>query len=262
MLFRVVIIMSYTSNYINWLKSNIVEEKISRDCVELTMPFLDRHNDHIQLYIKTIDSKYLITDQGYTITDLALSGVTFETSKRKELFNFNLSRHGVKHSDQDDSLYVISDIKDLAMAQHSLMQAILDIDDMFYLSSSNVKSIFIDEVASFFDAHNIYYSENIQMQGKSGFSFNYEFLLQRNKSNNERLIKIMNTPSKINAQRFIFQWEDTSAERNLNSTKATDFFVVINDDNGSIDSISSAFENYNIVSIPWSERSKYIDKFA
>jgi len=35
---------------------------------EITTPFLDNHNDHIQIYIKKSDSRLILTDNGQTIT--------------------------------------------------------------------------------------------------------------------------------------------------------------------------------------------------
>lgn len=61
------------NDYTNWLKDGMSFREIDR-YVEITTPFLDRHNDHIQLYLSKEKSSYILTDDGYTINDLSISG--------------------------------------------------------------------------------------------------------------------------------------------------------------------------------------------
>lgn len=63
----------------------------------------------------------------------------------------------------------------------------LRVDDMFALSKSKVISFFLDDIQEFFEENNIFYSDNVQFSGISGFSHNYDFLLQRTKTKPERL---------------------------------------------------------------------------
>jgi U3 small nucleolar ribonucleoprotein component len=62
--------------YIEWLCKNISIKEIN-GMYEITTPFLDNHNDHIQIYIKKSDSRLILTDNGQTITNLRLSGFEF-----------------------------------------------------------------------------------------------------------------------------------------------------------------------------------------
>jgi hypothetical protein len=59
--------------YAHWLKEKVKVKKIGDIC-ELTTPFVDRHNDYLQLYIKATPSGLLLTDDGYIIRDLEISG--------------------------------------------------------------------------------------------------------------------------------------------------------------------------------------------
>jgi len=67
--------VSTTDNLINrsydWLKAKTSRREIS-DWVEITTPYLDRHNDDIQIYLKRQDGEWVLTDDGYTLADLAL----------------------------------------------------------------------------------------------------------------------------------------------------------------------------------------------
>ena len=52
--------------YVEWLKQKINAKNIDGVC-EITTPFLDRHNDHLQIYIKKAGDALILTDDGYII---------------------------------------------------------------------------------------------------------------------------------------------------------------------------------------------------
>ena len=67
--------MKYSSTYLTWLKSEITEVDLGNGYTEITAPFLDRHNDYLQIYVKELEnSMYRLSDDMYTITDLKMSG--------------------------------------------------------------------------------------------------------------------------------------------------------------------------------------------
>jgi len=68
--------------YANWLKERVKLKTIGDVC-ELTTPFVDRHNDYLQIYVKATHSGMLLTDDGYAIRDLEMSGLEFNTDRRK-----------------------------------------------------------------------------------------------------------------------------------------------------------------------------------
>ena len=70
--------------YIEWLKQRIKVEDINGVC-EITTPFLDRHNDHLQIYVKRTNNILLLTDDGYILRDLQLSGFESTTEKRRKI---------------------------------------------------------------------------------------------------------------------------------------------------------------------------------
>jgi len=55
--------------YVSWLRKGISSDKLEEAC-ELTTPFLDRHNDHLQIYAVKHDGKIVLSrmmDMFYTI---------------------------------------------------------------------------------------------------------------------------------------------------------------------------------------------------
>lgn len=254
--------MNFTNQYLNWLRDNITEETIGQDLYEITLPFLDFRNDYIQIYIKKLgDSRYRVTDLGLTINELELSGVHLDTAKRKELFRFNLLRHGLMFDTIDDSVYTDVDISEIALAKHRIIQGIMDINDMFYLSTSNVRSLFIEDVRIFFEENNIFYTADINITGQSGLTHSYDFLLQRNKDHNDRLISTMNRPDKANTERLLFRWWDTEEVRNKKSYPM-EFYVFMNDDKNVSAEVISAFQQYGATPIQWSKRQEALPLLA
>lgn len=251
--------MMFSSTYLDWLKSEITEEDLGNGYTEITAPFLDRHNDYIQIYIQAIkDGMYRISDDMYTITDLKMSGLDFKTPKRKQILQDIVRKRGIELDFKRDELYLIVSKNNLGEAQHQLFQAMLDINDLFYLNQSSIKSFFFEDVTKYFDSHEIYYSKDISLRGRSGYTQNFDFLLQRNKSHPERFIKLLNNPSRSHLERFIFSWTDIKEQRGEEGK----FIVLINDQDKSIDTHVAHLNEYDIQGIPWSKKNEYQEAFA
>lgn len=112
--------IDFIDMYVDWLKSNIKAADIN-DYIEITTPFLDRHNDHIQIYVKQENGKLTITDDSYTISDLIMSGCDLNSSKLRSILNVILNGFGVRM--KNDELYVEANFENFAQKKHMLMQA-------------------------------------------------------------------------------------------------------------------------------------------
>ena len=49
-------IKELNSQYFDWLRDNTILREINDDWTEITTPFLDRHNDCLQIYVKPDNS--------------------------------------------------------------------------------------------------------------------------------------------------------------------------------------------------------------
>lgn len=121
-------------DYREWLYNKTYIREIDKDWIEITTPYLDRHNDYIQIYTRKQDNGYIIIDDGYIIEDLQQSGCNLETPKRKMLLTQTLNGFEVKN--EDGILQVDADIDNFAMKKHSLIQAMLAINNLFCFVSS------------------------------------------------------------------------------------------------------------------------------
>lgn len=222
-------IQKLINDYTDWLKSEITFEKIG-EYYEITTPYLDNANDYLQLYVKQEDNQILFTDDSMTINNLKIYGVQLD----------------------GDELIAKVPINNFPQKKHLFIQAMLRIDDMFSLSKIRVSSLFLDGVQEFFAEKEIYCTDNVQFMGKSGFSHNYDFLIQRSKTKPERLCQAVNNPNKTAMSNILFAWNDTKLVRGNNSQ----LIVILNDQNSISKGIEEAFINYETKVIRWSERNK------
>ena len=93
--------------YLAWLRNRIDFEKIG-DAFEITTPFLDRHNDRIQIYVYPHGSGLRLSDDGYTIADLTSSGCGLDTPRQRAMLETMLNGFGVK--EKDGTLFVDSSL--------------------------------------------------------------------------------------------------------------------------------------------------------
>lgn len=241
-------IQKLITEYAEWLKREITFEKIG-EYYEITTPYLDNANDYLQIYVRQEGNEIYFTDDAYTINTLKMNGIQF-TGNRKEHLNKILRQYGIDLN--GDELVAKAPVHAFPQKKHMFVQAMLRVDDMFALSRSRVASYFLDDVQTYFDQQDIFYSDNVQFVGKSGFSHNYDFLLQRSKTKPERLCQAVNNPNKSNMGNIIFKWNDTKPSRKEDSQ----LIVLLNDDNKIARGVEEAFENYDVKVVRWSNRFK------
>ena len=239
------------AKYIDWLKKEITIDDIEcNNTFEITTPFLDRFNDYIQIYVTILgDNEVKISDGQYVISNLKSSGVDIKTDKREAILLSILKRNGVFKN--KDELYVISNLVDFPQKKLNLIQTMINIDDMFMLTSNIVASLFLEDIKLFFDSKEIYYTDNINIQGKSGFNYSYDFILQRSKNKPERVCKAINNGTKSNMENTLFSWYDTKENRNKDSK----LIVLLNDKNNIENGVIEGFKQYDVEVIKWSERN-------
>lgn len=244
------------SEYADWIKNNsfVREVRDGKYCA-ITTPFMDRHNDHIDIYItKTDNGEYLLTDDGDTIADLMMSGTFPNTPKRKQVLQTALNGFGVE-TDGEDIFVKVAHSGDLPRKKHALLQAILAVNDMYMMSQESAYSFFREDVSAFFTARNISFVADVKLAGKTGYDHNIDFVLPGSPRVPERLIKTINrASSKDQVLSVVFAFSDIAAIRKSKSEQV----VLYNDEYGSISSdAEKALNQYEIKHIPWSKKEEY-----
>ena len=128
-------VQSLLDGYWRWLRDQTSLREV-HDCVEITTPYLDRHNDFLQIYAKRHDDGFILTDDGYTVADLEQSGCTIDNPMRNDLLKTIVSGFGVQISEATRELEVRASAGNFALRKHNLVQAMLAVSDLVYLASS------------------------------------------------------------------------------------------------------------------------------
>ncbi len=245
-----------TEKYLDWLRDEITFRQRGQT-VEVTAPFLDRHNDYIQFYAKRDANGLLLTDHGYTISDLEMSGCQLDTLKRQALLKTTLNGFGV--SLVDGELCVKATAGNYARKKHRLLQAMLAVNDLFYLASSSVRSLYHEDVVAWLDDAEIRYTPRVKLSGKTGYDHHYDFVIPKSVSHPERVLLSINNPDRASAERTVFAWEDTKDARRGDSRA----YAILNDTQSILSpSVLDAFRNYDVHPVPWSERESVREELA
>lgn len=244
-------------NYFKWLKDNTSTKLINDTWSEITTPYLDRHNDCLQIYAKKEDNKIILTDDGYIIDDLESSGCFLDSPRRIEILNTTLRGFGV--SRDNNQLIVNTSVDNFPQKKHDLIQAMLAVNDLFYLSKPQIQNLFLDDVVSWFDENDIRYVQKAKFTGKSGFDNMFDFSIPKSKKYSERLVQTITNPTKDNSLNLVFKWLDTKDERPTESV----LYALLNDTDKAITSqVNEAFSNYGINVMPWSEKENFKELLA
>lgn len=246
------------AEYLKWIKDNTVTKTVKEGKVcSISTPFLDRHNDHLDIYLSRTNDSLKLTDNGYTIADLKMSGFEINTPKRESILKTALNGFGVKMNGNDE-LYVDANSQNIGQKKHYLLQAILAVNDMFNLAQETIYSLFKEDVELYFKSNDIFFSKDIKLTGKSGFDHNIDFLIPASKNKPERLIKAINNAIKDTVLSSIMAFND------INQTRETPTrnFVVYNDLERDVSKdVIGALDNYAVKHIPWSQRELCLAEF-
>lgn len=243
--------------YFKWLKDKTITRNINSTWTEITTPYLDRHNDYLQIYAKKEKDEILLTDDGYIINDLEMSGCSLDTPRRKDMLLTTLNGFGVQI--QDNCLFVKANVNTFPEKKHELIQAMLSINDLFYLSAPYVQNLFLEDVINWFDKCDIRYTPDVRFVGKTGFNYKFDCSIPKSKNAPERIIQTLSTANRENATNLVFKWVDTKERRPLGST----LVAVLNDSDKHIaGAINDAFNNYDIKMINWSQKEDSLSYLA
>lgn len=196
--------------YLRWLKEELKVRELDGSC-EISTPFLDRHNDAIEIYVEKKDGSLRLTDDSYTIRDLRGSGMEFTTEKRKAHLAAVLNGFGVKR--ENDEICIMGSVEDFPQKKHNLVQAILAVNDMFVMAEEHVLSLFKEDVALFLETHGIPAFSDFKLSGKSGFDHKFDFGLPKTIEKPQRILQAINNLTKDTVTSLAFAVADIRAIR-------------------------------------------------
>jgi len=246
------------SDYRTWLKDKTTLREVNGTWVEITTPYVDRHNDALQIYARAEQGGYVLTDDSYTIHDLEASGCNLNTEKRQELLKMTLNGFGVRVN--NEAIEVHASAENFPARKHNLIQAMLAVNDLFYLAKPMIESLFFEDVIAWLDANDVRYTQKVKFTGISGFDHLFNFVIPKSpRKQPERIVQAITRPTRDNAEAFIYACSDTREARPTES-KA---YAVLNDLEQPISGgVLDAFRNYRIQAVPWSQRAEVVRELA
>jgi len=240
--------------YLAWLKTKITVRDINGVC-EITTPFVDRHNDRLQIYVTKRDGRLVLSDDGYIISDLQTSGCRVDTEHRRELLNNMLAGYGVRQ--ENEELVVDASEENFAQKKHALLQAMLAVNDMFLTATVRVASLFLEDVSHFLEENDVRNTPDVEFTGKSGFVQRFDFVIPKSRQKPERILRAINHPTRDNATMLIFAWNDI---REVRPPKAH-IYAVLNDTEQTLSQVVlGAFQQYGVKPMLWSHRQDHLQE--
>ena len=94
----------------------------------------------------------------------------------------------------------------LGQRLHSLVQAMLAVNDMFVMAQPRVASFFFEDVRNFLDGHDLRYTARVKLAGKSGYDHGIDFLIPKSRKRPERILQAIAAPKKENIVSYLGRW--------------------------------------------------------
>ena len=242
--------------YSAWLKDRTSLREVG-DSIEITTPYLDRHNDYLQIYAKRANGGFVLTDDGYVLDDLELSGCKIDSPKRQTMFRTTLNGFGVQANGK--VLEVKATPENFSLKKHNLVQAMLAVNDLFYLASPTVASLFHEDVTSWLDLSEIRYTPSVKFTGKSGYDHRFDFVIPKSTAKPERVLRAINRPSRETAQAMALSWVDTKGVR---SSEARAYAILNDSDQNVSTNVVDAMQSYEVHPVLWSNRDEALKELA
>ena len=249
-------IKSLLDQYHDWLRDKTSLRELN-DWIEITTPYMDRHNDLLQIYAKRSGDGYLLTDDGYILDDLEQSGYRLEGNRRMGLLSLTLNGFGVQKIENELQVRVTSDT--FARRKHNLLQAMLAVNDLFYLAQPRVANLFYEEVVNWLDTSRVRYITNAKFTGASGYDHLFQFCIPKSTEKPERLLRTINRPTREQAHLTAFSWIDIKEVR----PEGARIYAILNDSQKNVpSSVVEAMKNYEVNPIFWSDREQMREELA
>lgn len=116
---------TYTEEYLKFLKKNIEEKDISKAVKELTLQFLDKYNDYIQIHVETLPKgKYRISDNNF-IEEKIKEYTNIRQEDVITLIVQNILATGVKYDSNTKEFYIECEKENIGKSIHTMLHAMI-----------------------------------------------------------------------------------------------------------------------------------------
>ncbi len=237
-------------NFLKWTKDHFLFST-SQDGVILTTPFLDLHNDCIEMLIGNDSYTYRVTDGGQTLADLEMSGVNITDQREQQLAEV-FNRLGATCIDGEIS--ATASLAGTSAAIHSVLQGILAAQGLTFSVRPRRRPQIADEIDDVLRKSTLPYNRQVPINGKSGLSQQIDFVVRDNGRFPHHLIQTIGNPDKGSMERQIFFALDTREQYAAIANTDPRFVAVLNDAEQPIaPSMMGALSHYDVLPVVLSE---------
>ena len=243
-------VINLLDSHRKWLSHNTTF-KVLDDCVEINLPFLNRHNDYIQVYLVKNGDNFTLSDDGETIDDLQFCGLEFNSPKRQRLLRSAII--GFRVQNDDGILKVNATAEDFGFKLNRLIQAILAVNELLILAHPVIPSDFQSNVENWLKKSKIEFSGSSNIVGKSGLRHSFDFTIASSPNNSPQIVKLVNKPSMDIARKVAFASVDIPHEYSANNK----LVAILNDqEHSNFKRFSHVLNHYSVDTVRWSIRDE------
>jgi hypothetical protein len=85
--------------------------------------------------------------------------------------------------------------QDFSLREHNLVQAILAVNDLVYLSVPVVASLFLEDVTAWLELHDIRFTPNVSFTGRNPYDHTFDFVVPASRRAPERIVRAAISPN-------------------------------------------------------------------
>jgi hypothetical protein len=212
--------------YNSWLRSKtLIATDSKTGWVTISTPFIGLFNDLIEIYAQKQGNKIILSDNGETLNNLALTGTRIRKGERQYIAERIFLNYGITL--KDNELLVEANEKDFPQKKHNFISAIMELNDLAVLSTNRVTNIFKEDVRSYLDEKGVIYTPDFISKGATGLEFTFDFQIAHKEQ--EIVLRSFNALNTLNVSSFLFGWEDIKTVREKITKKTVKAIAIIND---------------------------------
>lgn len=242
-------ITNLSKDYANWIQDNIRVDDLSTGYIEITTPFIDRHNDGIQIYARKEGNNYVLTDAGYVLEDLQNSGIKLSEHRRQIL---GLELAGLNVENIDNQLQTVTNKENFPISFNNLIQGCISANNLSYLSEARVESIFYEDVKKWLIENKIAFESKVRMGGTE-YEHEFHFSL-RTEKNSKQFVQTISKSEKMLIGGTIWMLGDVRKHlKEKNISADIEMCVILKEDTPAFQKATSVFENAGIAPYFWNQ---------
>lgn len=158
----------------------------------------------------------------------------------------------------NEAIEVQATPENFPLRKHNLVQAMLAVNDLFYLAKPVVESLFYEDVVAWLEANDIRFTPSVKFTGISGYDQHFDFAIPKSKKQPGRILQAINRPTRETALLFINAWGDTRQVR----TPESKAYAILNDEQPISGLVIEALRNYDIRPVAWAQRIDVVTELA